>query len=517
LIRLPSVLALLGVVTCASSVFANGRFPNAQQLRSLDGETLVVAGTYGMLVTTNGGVDFAYQCESELFGKPTGSYTVDPLLELGPDGAIYSGSLHGLRVSRDRGCSFEPEPSLPRNWSFFELERPEGAESGHVVDVCRRGAGPDAPVLALVAILDDTSQAREYRLYETDARGVFGVVGEPISVSLLDFGLTLEVAPSDPDRVYVTGTLRNDPVLVVSDDGGASFRSNPLVFADPDTVLGAYLGAVSPSDPDRVYLRVARRVPGEDGLYERDDSLSVSDDGGNSVSEVLRARANLLGFAVSPDGEVVLAGYGDPRVDETLSSPAAVGLYRAGAHELVFEQVISDIDVSCLRFMNDGLYVCALERDPLGLEPTLTADFHLAFHAGSGAPSSAAELMPLLKLRNVRGPPDWTDGRTTACAAEWLNGDPAAPVPTGTCARLNACEDDTRLSEGALSCGEPGGAGGASGAASVFTNDYREGCSCRFTGNEPSGARIWLALAAVMFGLRRRRQKAPERSRGRQP
>ncbi|HVR19677.1 MAG TPA: hypothetical protein VMS65_08275, partial [Polyangiaceae bacterium] len=250
------VSVVLGSVSVASSVFANGRFPNAQQLRAIDGQTLVVAGTYGMLLTTNGGKDFAYQCEAEIFGKPTGSYTVDPLLEVGRDGAIYSGSLHALRVSRDRGCTFETEPSLPRNWGFFELERPPGAESGTVVDVCRRGAAPDAPVLALVARLDDSARTLEYRLYQTDARGVFAVVGEPIPVTLLDFGLTLEVAPSDPNRIYVSGTLENDPVLLASDDGGASFRSWPLVFADAEFVLGAYLGAVAPDDPERVYLRV---------------------------------------------------------------------------------------------------------------------------------------------------------------------------------------------------------------------------------------------------------------------
>jgi hypothetical protein len=505
---LAAVLSL-SVSCIAPSALANGRFPNAQQLRKLDDETLVVAATYGMLVTTNGGVDFAYQCESEIFGKPTGTYTVDPLLEVGADGAVYSGSLHALRVSRDHGCTFATEPSLPRNWGFFGLERPAGADGGRVVDICRRGGAPDAPVLALVAIVDDDSRTLEHRLYQTDASGTFRVVGAPLALGELDFGLTLEVAPSDPDRVYVTGTLANDPVLLTSEDGGGTFRSLPLALADPDSVLGAYLGGVAPNDSERVYLRVARRVPNADGLYERDDSLAVSSDGGRSVDEVLRARANLLGFALSPDGSIVLAGYGDPRVDETLSSPAAVGLYRARAAELVFEQVIADMDVSCLRFAGDGLYVCALERDPLGLDPTLESDFHLGFRAGGDAPASALELTPLLELRNVRGPAPWADGRTTACVTEWTDGDPESPVPGGTCTRLNAC-DGAELSEGALVCGDAGGSGGASGAPSGAepSRDTRKdsGCGCRSAAQALETPPLWLIFVALFLGVRVRRQ-----------
>lgn len=510
---------------------ANGRFPNAQQLRERGDRTLVVAATYGLLVTTNGGADFAYQCEAELFGKPTGSYTVDPLLETGPDGAIYSGSLHGVRVSRDRGCTFETEPSLPRNWSFFELERPKGAENGTVVDLTRRGGDPNAPVVALVAMKDDATQTTEHRLYESDAAGVFSAIGEPIAVGMLDFGFTLDVAPSDPDRIYVSGSLANDPVLVVSDDGGRSFRSSPLVFEDPDFVMGAYLGAIAPNDPERVYLRVARRVQTDDGLYVRDDSVAVSSDGGRSVTEVLRMPANLLGFSLSLDGSVVLAGYGDPRTDETLSSPDAVGIYRADAESLAFERIVGSVDVSCLRFANRGLYACAVERDPLGLDPTL-GDFHLGLYGGSGEPASAADFTPLLALRNVRGPAPWADGRTTACEEEWTSGDPAAPVPTGTCARLNACDATRELSEGALICGASSGGTGAGGGAGANAGegtganagvaggsggDDGSGCGCRLGEKPRGGARDFSRLTVLGLGFWwgfRRRSSVRTRFRG---
>jgi hypothetical protein len=473
-------------LACPRVARANGRFPNALALREVDQETLVVAGTYGLLVTTNGGRDFAYQCETELFGKPTGTYTVDPLLELGPDGAILSGSLQGLRVSRDYGCTFETEPSLPRNWGFFEVARPDGAENGEIVDACRRGAGETAPVLALVSLKDDAGTRVEYRLYEAGADGVFSVVGAPIATSLMDFGLTIEVAPSDPNRIYVTGTLATDPVLLASDDGGESFSEMPLVFDDPDDVIGAYLGAVAPDDPERVYVRVARRIMTENGLYFRDDSLAVSDDGGATTREVVRQRANLLGFALSPDGETVLAGFGDPRVDETLSDSTYVGIYSATATELAFERTVSDLDVSCLRWTDNGLYACATERDPLGEDPDHPNDFHLGVFRGSGVPTSIDDFTPLLKMKDVRGPAPWADGRVTSCMMEWTDGDPQAPVPTGTCARFSACASDVPLSPGALVCGSSGGGAGGEGTGGNGASTTG-GSGVSGTANDPAG------------------------------
>jgi len=510
-------IALVGAsLAFVSSAPANGRFPNAQQLRGIDADTLVVVGTYGLLVTTNGGADFSYQCEAALFAAPMTSATMDPLLELAPGGAIMTGSRHGLTVSRDRGCRFELEPSLPRNWAYFGLEPAAGAEPGQVIDVCRRGAGADAPVLALVMMADAEGRATEHRLYQADAAGPFRPLGAPIPIGLLDFGFTLDVAPSDPERVYVSGTVDNDPVVIVSEDGGRSYRASSPAFDDADTVLGAYIGAVSPTDPDRVYLRVARRVTTTDGLYARDDSLAVTSDGGNTFTEVLRARANLLGFALSPDGNTVLSGYGDPRTDETASSPDAVGVYAANADELAFERVVADVDVSCLRYTERGLYLCAVERDPLGLDPGLP-DFHLGLYRGSGLPHAVGDFSPLLDLRDVRGPPPERDGAPSPCAEAWKSSDPSAPIATGVCAQFNACdaEPGDTLAPGALVCGRDpsSGEGGGAGASERDTvRDVAPGCGCRAaprTPREPLAALVFaLALALARRSRARRAGRA---------
>ncbi|HEX6766888.1 MAG TPA: hypothetical protein VF103_15440, partial [Polyangiaceae bacterium] len=111
-----------------------------------------------------------------------------------------------------------------------------------------------------------------------------------------------------------------------------------------------------------------------------------------------------------------------------------------------------------------------------------------------------------------------------------------------TCARLNACENDTELSEGALVCGSAGGtsgaggtgggaarggmagasgtgtgAGGASAGAGTEPGDSGSGtepdggCGCRFVreDSEPPFA----TLTAVLFALAALRARSTSRRR----
>ena len=77
-----------------------------------------------------------------------------------------TGSVQAARASVDGGCGFETIASLPRNFDFLGEEPPDGAEAGRVVDLCRRGAGAGAPLLALVALVDEAGLPLEHRVYE---------------------------------------------------------------------------------------------------------------------------------------------------------------------------------------------------------------------------------------------------------------------------------------------------------------------------------------------------------------
>ena len=494
----------------ARGVQANGRFPNALAVRELGPEALVVSGTYGLLLTTNGGSDFQYVCESEMFGRSAGGFTMDPLLELAPDGSFVTGSVQAARVSLERGCGFETVTSLPRNYEFFGETPLPGAESGRIVDLCRRGASEGAPLLALVAIVDENAIPLEHRVYEARNGSEFSPIGAPIPRDLVEFALTLDAAPSDPDRFYVTGTRANEPILARSRDAGEDWDATLVPAADPDTVLGVYLGAVSPNDADRIYVRASRRRLTDDGYYLWDDSLLVSDDAGDEFFEPLRHTAALLGFALANDGETVLAGYGDPRAEPALSSVDELGIYAAGssasADAIAFERIVSELDVSCLFVSPTGLYACATERDPLAADPTLEPDFHLGVFRGAGLPESRADFTPLLKLRDVRGPPPRADGHAGPCDEEWLDGDPSAQFPVGACAQFYACENDPRdLEPGALVCGEGAGGGGASEKPKEAA-DPDFGCGCRSAGSKRERGLGW-AFAFLLGWWHRLRRR----------
>jgi hypothetical protein len=505
-------LAAIGL-SCATLVFsrdarANGRFPNAQSVRELEPGSLVVAGTYGLLVTTNGGSDFAYVCESEMFGASPGDATMDPLLELAPDGSFVTGSLQAARVSRRGGCEFETIASLPRNYAFFAEEASDGAAPGRIADLARRGAGAEVPLLALAALVDEAGLPLEHRVYEARSGTDFSPIGAPIPRELVEYTLTIDAAPSDPNRFYVTGARANDPVLVRSSDGGERWEALDIRAAEPETILGTYLGAVSASDPERIYVRVSRRRLTENGYYMWDDSLLVSDDAGDTFSEPLRRNAALLGFALANDGETVLAGYGEPRAEPAVSARDVLGIYAAPstapAAEMAFERIVTDLDVTCLHANATGLYACATEVDPLGVDPAQEPDFHLGVFGGAALPERRSDFAPLLKLRDVRGPPPQADGSRGPCETDWQL----------RCAQFFACENDPRdLDEGALVCGSGGAGGGAGGreagdAARSGSGPSDAGCGCRYGGDQRDMGLAWMfAFLAVWW--HRFRQKCP--------
>jgi hypothetical protein len=519
---------------------ANGRFPNAEQLRELSPGSLVVSGSYGLLVSGNS-KDFEFVCESALFGKTLMGSWVDPLLEVLPDGTILSGSLNGLRISRDHGCSFQSDWSLPHDPSFIPPDPNATGPLGTVVDLCSAYDSAHG-VIALTSLTQTDGSTLEHQLYHTtDGAKSWSKLGAAIPTALVHVVLTVDVAPSDSTHIYVSGNLLGKSVLIASEDSGATWTANTLSIDDSAGVGGLYIAAVSPTDPQRVYLRVNRQSQADDGSTTWDDSLLVSSDGGATVTDVLRQQAALLGFALSPDGSTIAVGFGDPVVAPIVSSDDAVGLYSASADDLAFTHEISGFYPSCLRWESDGLYACAKENDPLGSNPSVT-DFHVGVSKATSVPNSLSSFTSLVKLKDIRGPMPLASGQPSSCEAEWETGDPSSPGQASVCATLNACTGDAGavpLSAGAIVCGAAEDAGvstsaggaasnggasggnsaGTSGAAGTASNPTSSagsgagksgssgGCACR-TGGLPSGARSWSLLFAAIAVLAKRSRRA---------
>ncbi|HEX6765281.1 MAG TPA: hypothetical protein VF103_07375 [Polyangiaceae bacterium] len=426
-----SVVLLALAFTVASapgSARANGRFPRAERLLEREGDPngLVLSATYGLLFTGDRGGEWRHLCD---LGFAFANAELDPMVGVFPDGSTIVKGIRSLNRAPPPGCAFEA------------VLGGEGTDT--VADFTLDRSAPNR-VLALLMDRGDDGGVENRVLESTDAARTFAPLGVPLPEAEVTFGITLDVAPSDPQRLYVTATGRDvADVFVRSDDGAATWSTTPLAL---DADENPYIAAVHPANADAVYVRTDLWAATPDGYYEANDGLFYSDDGGTSFREIFRAKAKLFGFALSPDGSEVLVGYGDP-VDPggRLVDPAALGIYRARTADFAFEKIY-DGGVSCLSWTSTGLYVCTSQEE---------RGFALGFSPGPDFDLGVADpFTPLLDLRNVAGPlecPACSSG--ASCAESWAT----------TCAVLGSC--DAGVATGGTSGGNCAGAGGASTGA----------------------------------------------------
>ena len=455
-------LAALGsaLVFCTVScpALANGRFPEAQRLleHPSDASRLYLTGTYGLLVTEDRGRSWSYICESSF---ALAYLEGDPLLEVMSDGTLVAGIHESLNRTTDCGCTWVPKLAEP------ELE--------NVIDIA---LGSDGMLVALVQ--DLTQQPARRFLYESGDRGDTWQELSELPVELPNT-FTVDVAPSDPNRLYVsaTSTARAEGVLLVSENRGMTWDERSIPGSSP--LISPYIAAVSPTDPDVVYVRTDHWDTTTD--FAAQDSLLVTRDAGGTFREVLHRQARLLGFALSPDGGTVLAGYGDPIIAGRSTNFEDFGIYRASTTDFAFER-IADEAVSCLRWTATGVYACVADVPDapspdlaLGFAPN--ADFTLA---------DTNPLTALLDNKDVKGPLACTGA---VCEETWSMG---LEGSVSVCQALGA-DCDADFSANVLSCSAgPGGAGaggeaGTGGTAETGGTAGSSGSSPG-AGSSPGGA-----------------------------
>ncbi|AUX42220.1 hypothetical protein SOCE26_036470 [Sorangium cellulosum] len=437
--------AVLSIAALAAPASANGRFPAAGLIAAhpSDPSRLLVRATYGLLATQDGGETWRWICEP-LVGF--GGYE-DPMLAFLADGTLIAGIYDGLSASKNGGC----------DWAFA----PGDLLGRYVVDLSAERADPSRAVLVVNTGLGAGRFLTQ--LWETsDNADTWTPAGANLPDDFL--ALTVDVAPSEPSRVYLSGRLGAPDypgVLFRTIDRGETWEQ--LAIPGSDDRHLPFLSAIAPADPDRVYVRI-------DG--EPNDVLVVSDDGGQSFTAAFEGQGNLLGFALSPDGATVLVG-GD--MD---------GIWRAPASTLEFEKV-SDVGARCLTWTPTGLFACGDE---------ITDGFTIGVSRDEGATFSA-----LLHRDGLCGPlecaPD--SGMAATCTDLW---------------------GATQLSVGSRQCGGDagtGGGGGGGGGGGEPPAEEPGGCGCKLgaAGAEAAaplgGGAAWLALAAAgAISVARRRRAA---------
>jgi MYXO-CTERM domain-containing protein len=516
--RFCAALLCASLLLAASPSHANGRFPLSQRLFQEQGnpDHLYLSATFGLLVSRDRGQNWYHVCESALTPELLES---DILFEVMPDGAMLTALVRPLSVSTDCGCTWQPVLGMGKtDW---------------VKDIAKAGQN------SVVALMSD-GIARS-----TDGGRTWSDVA-PIAVTGGFQTFTLDAAPSDPMRLYVSITLNADPdagvpqttpALLVSDDGGESWSTRSMTGALSGDQ--PFIAVVHPTNPNIVYVRTDNwSANDETGVDDANDGLFVTDDAGVTFREVLRKGGKLFGFALSPDAQTVLAGYGDPVQATRNVYPEELGIYRASTTDHTFTLAINS-PVSCLTWNRSGLYACFDELVGLSTDGSV--------------PPTISGFTPVLAYADVRGPlacngpvclADWQEGREdVAAVCERLDAecdvDPAENVitcsaPTGGAGGMGAGGAGATAGSalgGATAGGSvpaagmggaTTGAGGASTGGSTATGgaqgdddsdgDSSSSCGCRSPrAMGGRGAAAALALL-LLFGLRRRRRSSATRS-----
>ncbi|HTQ05528.1 MAG TPA: hypothetical protein VMI54_16815 [Polyangiaceae bacterium] len=412
---------------------ANGRYPAANQLvvDPDDPEHFLLRATYGLLSSHDGGETFSWICEDVL--GDVGE--ADPAVAIVRDGRLVVTANDQLMLSDATGCEFTSALA--------------DQSAGFPVDVSLDPAD-DSLALAVARSGDGSGTVH---LLEIDAiSGTARVTGTSLGNDL--FPLTLDGAPSAPERWYVTA-LSTAPasILLRSDDRGNTWQR---VEVHPYEKLQAYLAAVDPNDENTVYVRVND---------DPDDHLLVSHDAGDHFVDVSGFETKLLGFALAPDGDSLAVG------------GPGVPVWLANAGDLDFQPVGGPFSrLSCLKWTAAGIFACADDRSDgftLGLSADTGATFTPLFHA--------SELTPL------------------ACDASTTVGSTCPGTWSSVVAQLGTAPTTSTTSSGSSSSATPGRSS--------------QTASCAATRSEAGPSAPWFFAVALGAAHRRRRERRAGRTK----
>jgi photosystem II stability/assembly factor-like uncharacterized protein len=431
---------------------------------------LTLAATYGLLHTNDGGKNWYYVCESEF--SEQANYSGDPLLAALDGNALFVNVQAGLNVSRDQACTWSPALS---------------SANTSIIDVTWSRGTPNK----LLALLWAYSHDSVFSITESlDDGNSFHTLSPSLPLSS---PLTLDVAPSDFNRIYVSGLdTSGQGTVMVSEDHARTWSQYSLPSNDLP-----YIAGIHPSNPDQLFIRTDSW---QNGTTQRtaNDALYYSADGGKTWNEVLRQKAKLLGFAWSPDGSRVMAGYGTPYGDTSAASPVgtstpvtdpqASGVYLSPVDAFSFSKVVSQ-SVTGLRWTDSGIYVCASESE---------VGYALGFAVSPEAIGTAG-LSPLLRLRDVRGPSPTCSQAQATCGFAWQT---ACTTLGASCGDGGPADADGGI---AAAPGDGGaairdaGAGGASGATGAGA---KSGGACQLSASgHATGWANELLVALAFLGL----------------
>jgi hypothetical protein len=455
---------------------ANGRFPASNEFffSPADPNLILLRTTYGILPSHDDGASWSYLCEDAL-GLPPAAYE-DPTLGLTQNGSLIAGVSLGLNVSTDVGC----------NWSC--AAGPLAGQS--IADIAIRPDNPSSAVaLTGTYVMSDSSTTNTFsQVFQTTDNGAtWAALGTPIDPTVIV--QTIDVAKSDPSRLYVSGTRGFGTARTASlfewTTTSAKWTEHVITQFDPTMEDSIYIAAVDPTNADRVYLRTSGLASGgESRLY-------VTSDAGTTFTLPMTANfpvpqaglaliGELQGFALAPDGSKVYVG--------TKES----GLWMASSTDLVFKQTNSHVHVQCLATRGTELWACS--------------DAVSGFVAGVSSDDGATFTSKLCSVTGLTG--------TAACAPN--DGGPSACMATGNASQCGA-SFDTLCSLDSLSgectvCSDDAGASpptmdAGTGTGTKATAAASSSCDLAVVGTGGGAAGALGGIALVSLAMQRRRRR----------
>jgi MYXO-CTERM domain-containing protein len=405
--------------------------------------------TFGVLLSSDNGRSWGWVCEMAVGYQSS----ENPTLGITQTNNLLASTFEGLATTPDRGCT----------WTL-----PTAGLSDNVVDLVVEKSDPHS-AYALTSKYtgqDDAGSTYDIRVWVTHDDGTtFTQVGPSLDQDIIP--QTIDVAPSDGTRVYVSGTRRIGGVaygaLLSSTDGAQAFAELdvPLETSDAGLVDRApYVTQVDPTNPNRVYVR----MDNIDGTR-----LLVSDDGLASVRQVWQARGDLAGFALSADGTKVYVGGPND------------GLYVTTSTALSFTKPVWPGQLQCLAVQTDRILACSTEAS--------------GFTVGAST-DDGATWTPLLHLNCIDGPVACAASSlvTTQCAPYWAT--TIQDQLGGACTYEAGIEDAGPVADSGRPAAPESPAKSAGG-----------GCSASTTESARAPATVGLAALTALLTVAARRRK----------
>ena len=280
-----ALCGLLAPLVVAHDAAANGRAPGTSTIHFRRGQEAEIAAgmSFGLLLSKDNGATWYWMCETAVgYGG-----TYDPDYEYTATGALFATTFTGMKVARD-GCTF----AQPNGTKF----------------VSTLTQGPDGKMFYGAADTPSAGNPGDVKIYRSADDGVTWVGSSMPPGILNDWWQSLEVAPSDPSRLYLagyrsktspTGTTKTF-LLFRSDNGGDTWQTlSTTAFATMSSST-IEIAAVSYTNPDVVFARVKL----EDNAIS--DAIYRSTDAGANWTRLF-GKADAISFLARRSGELVAA------------------------------------------------------------------------------------------------------------------------------------------------------------------------------------------------------------------